>query len=508
MNIAALRYLGLEQLPKRTGESCRFWLCKSLVSSSGLHTAADLFINGKFQTSQSTTTFEVLNPANTQEVLNTVPEITESEFISAVSAAKQASEGWAATPISERQRVMFRFLTKVHQYKDDLAKIVTLENGKTISDAHGDVFRGLEVVEAACGVGHHMHGQAMEQIARGVDCRSIRQPLGVVAGICPFNFPAMVPLWMFPIAITCGNTFVLKPSEKVPGAAMMLTDLMHQSGLPPGVLNVVQGAHGAVNQICDHPDLKAVAFVGSDAGGKHVYTRACAAGKRVQSNMGAKNHAVVLPDATKEHTISSLTGAAFGAAGQRCMAISTTVLVGDTASWEESLVQAASGLKVGPGAAEGTEIGPVITAQSKARIEALIASAEEEGARVILDGRGAQVPAHPHGNFIGPTIIAGVKPHMKCYQEEIFGPVLVLLEATDLDDALSIINSNPFGNGCAVFTGSGHSARKFENEVQVGMVGINVPIPVPLPFFSFSGWRRSFQGDLHMYGKAAVDFFT
>lgn len=332
----------------------------------------------------------------------------------------------------------------------------------------------------------------------------------VTAGICPFNFPAMIPLWMFPMALATGNTMVLKPSERDPGAAMMLAELAAQAGVPAGALNIVHGSHGVVNAILDSPDIGAVAFVGSDAGGQHVYSRGCAHGKRVQSNQGAKNHAVVMPDANFDATVAALTGAAFGAAGQRCMAISVAVFVGEgsMAKYETALADKARSLKVGAGWEPGTDVGPVITVAARERCERLIASGLAQGAGCPVDGRGIVVPGYERGNFVGPTLLTGVTPDMDCYNEEIFGPVLCCMEVPDMEAALAVINANPHGNGTAVFTSHGATARKFQHEVDVGMVGINIPIPVPLPYFSFTGWRQSFQGDLQMMGKMGAQFFT
>ena len=389
----------------------------------------------------------------------------------------------------------------------------------------------------------------MENVSNGIDTYSIRQPLGVCAGVCPFNFPAMIPLWMFPMAVTTGNTFILKPSEKDPGAAMLLAELAAEAGLPPGVLNIVHGVHDVVNYICDHPDIRAVSFVGSDAAGMHIYSRASATGKRVQCNMGAKNHAVVMPDADPEATANALVGAAFGAAGQRCMAISTAVFVGGSQRWEAALREKGVQLKVNAGTEADADLGPVISKQAKERICGLVEEGAKAGARLVLDGRDikvsnsifcqftpacvnanfavnfsgccrtalvdskakhllVQVPGYEQGNFVGPTILADVRTDMECYKQEIFGPVLLCMEAATLADAIEIVNANKYGNGTAIFTKSGAAARAFQHEVDVGQVGINVPIPVPLPFFSFTGSRGSFAGDLNFYGKAGVHFFT
>jgi len=466
-----------------------------------------LLIDGAFVESSASEWVDVTDPA-TQAVVSRAPCATPAEFEAAVGAAAAAFPAWRDTPVSTRQRVMFNLQALIRKHTDDLAANITLEQGKTLADARGDVFRGLEVVEQACATGHFMQGEALENVSAGIDTYSLRQPLGVVAGICPFNFPAMIPLWMFPLAVTSGNTMVLKPSEKDPGAAMMLAELAMEAGLPKGVLNIVHGTHNTVNAILDDPTIKAVSFVGSDAAGRHVYARGCAAGKRVQSNMGAKNHAVVMPDAHADTVASALTGAAFGAAGQRCMAISASVFVGGMGQYKALLVEKAKALKVGAGYEDGTDVGPMISPAAQKRAEALIQSAVDEGARLLLDGRGVKVPGFAEGNFLGPTIIAGVKPHMACYLEEIFGPVLVCLETDTLDEAIAVTNANEHGNGTAIFTQNGIAARKFQNEIDVGMVGINVPIPVPLPFFSFTGWRASFAGDLPMYGRSMVQFYT
>ncbi|KAH7351983.1 hypothetical protein KP509_19G023700 [Ceratopteris richardii] len=403
---------------------------------------------------------------------------------------------------------MLKFQELIRRDKEKLAQNVTMEQGKTLPDAHGDVFRGLEVVEHCCNMSTLQMGEFVENVSTGIDTYSIRQPLGVCAGICPFNFPAMIPLWMFPVAVTCGNTFILKPSEKDPGASILLAELAAEAGLPPGVLNIVHGTHDIVNHICDHPDIKAISFVGSDVAGLHIYSRAASKGKRVQCNMGAKNHAVVMPDAEIDMTANALVGAAFGAAGQRCMAISTAVFVGDTKAWEDRLVERAQKLKVSAGIEPLADIGPVISKQAKDRICNLVQSGVESGARLVLDGRNIQVPGYSSGNFIGPTILADVTPDMECYKQEIFGPVLLCMKANSLSEAIEVVNKNRYGNGTAIFTTSGVAARLFQHEVDVGQVGINVPIPVPLPFFSFTGWKGSFAGDMNFYGKAGVHFFT
>ncbi|KAG1657807.1 hypothetical protein FOA52_006583 [Chlamydomonas sp. UWO 241] len=489
-------------------------LARGLTASASASAAAPnvkLLIDGVLTESKATEWIDVKSPA-TQQVLSRVPLTTEAEFNAAVAAAKAAFPKWRATPFTTRARVMFKLQASLQEliraHTDELARSITTEQGKTLSDAQGDVFRGLEVVEAACGIGPMLMGESLENVAHGIDCKSIRQPLGVVAGICPFNFPAMVPLWMIPMAVTSGCTMVLKPSERDPGAAMILADLALQAGLPKGVLNIVHGSKDVVNRILDHPDIKAISFVGSDQAGRYIYTRGCANGKRVQANMGAKNHMVIMPDADVDSTIKALVGAAFGAAGQRCMAISAAVFVGGFERWRGPLLEVARGLKVNAGFESDADVGPMISPEAKARAERLIQEGIDQGATCDLDGRGVKVPKYESGNFLGPTILSGITLSNVAYTEEIFGPVIVCLDAPDLTAALEIVNGNEHGNGCAIFTRSGAAARRFEHEVEVGMVGINVPIPVPLPMFSFTGWRGSFAGDLHMYGKAGVHFYT
>ncbi|XP_045819326.1 methylmalonate-semialdehyde dehydrogenase [acylating], mitochondrial-like isoform X2 [Trifolium pratense] len=464
-------------------------------------------IGGRFLESKSSSFIDVINPA-TQEVVSQVPLTTDEEFKAAVSAAKKAFPSWRNTPVTTRQRVMLKFQELIRRDMDKLALNVTTEQGKTLKDAQGDVFRGLEVVEHACGMGTLQMGEYVSNVSHGVDTYSVREPIGVCAGICPFNFPAMIPLWMFPVAVTCGNTFVLKPSEKDPGASLMLAELALEAGLPEGVLNVVHGTHDIVNAICDDDDIKAISFVGSNVAGMHIYSRAAAKGKRVQSNMGAKNHAIVMPDANVDATINALIAAGFGAAGQRCMALSTVVFVGGSQQWEAKIIERAKALKVNAGTEPDTDLGPVISKQAKERVKTLVQSGVESGAKLLLDGRNIVVPGYESGNFVGPTILSNISTDMECYKEEIFGPVLLFMEADSLEEALDIINKNKYGNGASIFTTSGVAARKFQTEIEAGQVGINVPIPVPLPFFSFTGNKASFAGDLNFYGKAGVNFFT
>ncbi|POA97203.1 methylmalonate-semialdehyde dehydrogenase (CoA acylating) [Chromobacterium sinusclupearum] len=465
-----------------------------------------LLIGGEFVESKTTEWRDIVNPA-TQEVLARVPMATADEVNAAVAAAKDAFKTWKKTPIGARARIFLKYQQLIRENMKELAAILTAEQGKTLADAEGDIFRGLEVVEHAANIGTLQMGEYAENVAGGVDTYTVQQPLGVCAGITPFNFPAMIPLWMFPMAIATGNTFVLKPSEQDPMVTMRLVELALDAGIPKGVLNVVHGAASVVDAICDHPDIQAVSFVGSTKVGTHVYQRATLSGKRAQCMMGAKNHAIVLPDANKEQALNQLAGAAFGAAGQRCMALSVAVLVGEAQQWIPELVAKAKGLKVGPGK-DNPDLGPVISCAALDRVKSLIARGVEEGAKLELDGRDVKVAGFEHGNFVGPTIFSGVKPEMAIYHQEIFGPVLCLMAADTLDEAIAIINANPNGNGTAVFTQSGAAARKFQEEIDVGQVGINVPIPVPVPLFSFTGSRASKLGDLGPYGKQVVAFYT
>jgi malonate-semialdehyde dehydrogenase (acetylating)/methylmalonate-semialdehyde dehydrogenase len=466
-----------------------------------------LLLDGKFIDSKTSEWHDVVNPA-TQEVLAQVPFATDDEINAAVASAKAAYKTWKNTPIAARARVMLKLQALVREHMTRIAHTLSAEQGKTLADAEGDVFRGLEVVEHACSIGSLQLGEFAENVAGGVDTYTLRQPIGVCAGITPFNFPAMIPLWMFPMAIVCGNTFVLKPSEQDPMTPMLLAELALQAGVPPGVLNIIHGGKRSVDAICTHPDIAAVSFVGSTHVGTHVYNLASQHGKRVQCMMGAKNHAVVLPDANKEQTINALVGSTFGAAGQRCMATSVTVLVGEAQKWIPEIVAKAKTLKVNAGSEKGTDVGPVVSKSAKNRVLGLVEEGVKAGAKLDLDGRTVKVPGYEQGNFIGPTIFSGVTPDMSIYTTEIFGPVMVIVAADTLDHAIKLVNDNPFGNGTAIFTQSGAAARKFQHEIDVGQVGINVPIPVPVPFFSFTGSRGSKLGDLGPYGKQVVQFYT
>lgn len=477
------------------------------TSAKVLAPTVKLLINGQLVESKTTQWRDVLNPA-TQEVLARVPFATPEEVNAAVANAKQAFKTWKKTPIGARARIFLKLQQLIRENMKELAALLTAEQGKTLPDAEGDVFRGLEVVEHAANIGTLQLGELANNVANGVDTYTLNQPLGVCAGITPFNFPAMIPLWMFPMAIATGNTFILKPSEQDPIVTMRLAELALEAGVPPGVLNVIHGGEDVVNAICDHPDIKAISFVGSTKVGTHVYNRASLNGKRVQCMMGAKNHAIVVPDANKEQTLNAIAGAAFGAAGQRCMALSVVVLVGESQQWIPDLVAKAKTLKVSGGTEPGTDVGPVVSCSALSRIEGLIERGVAEGAVLELDGRKPSVEGYPQGNFVAPTIFSGVKPGMSIYEQEVFGPVLAIMGADTLDDAIEIINANPNGNGTAIFTQSGAAARKFQEEIDVGQVGINVPIPVPVPLFSFTGSRASKLGDLGPYGKQVVMFYT
>ncbi|MGX1172888.1 CoA-acylating methylmalonate-semialdehyde dehydrogenase [Pseudomonas sp. R151218B TE3479] len=479
----------------------------SLTPSDTTLQTVRLLIDGEWVESQSSEWHDIVNPA-TQQVLAKVPFATASEVDAAIAAAQRAFQTWKLTPIGARMRIMLKLQALIREHSKRIAAVLSAEQGKTIADAEGDIFRGLEVVEHACSIGTLQMGEFAENVAGGVDTYTLRQPIGVCAGITPFNFPAMIPLWMFPMAIACGNTFVLKPSEQDPLSTMLLVELAIEAGVPAGVLNVVHGGKDVVDALCTHKDIKAVSFVGSTAVGTHVYDLAGRHGKRVQSMMGAKNHAVVLPDANREQALNALVGAGFGAAGQRCMATSVVVLVGAAKQWLPELKALAQKLKVNAGSEPGTDIGPVISKRAKARILELIESGVKEGAKLELDGRGISVPGFEQGNFVGPTLFSGVTTEMRIYTEEIFGPVLVVLEVDTLDQAIALVNANPFGNGTGLFTQSGAAARKFQSEIDIGQVGINIPIPVPVPFFSFTGSRGSKLGDLGPYGKQVVQFYT
>jgi malonate-semialdehyde dehydrogenase (acetylating)/methylmalonate-semialdehyde dehydrogenase len=431
------------------------------------------------------------------------------EVDAAVQAAKDAFESWGESSVTARARVMFAFRELLVKHELDLAKIISSEHGKTIDDARGEVVRGREVVEYVCGIPQLLKGEFSDQVSGGVDSYSFRQPLGVCAGITPFNFPIMVPLWMHPVAIATGNTFLLKPSERDPGASDLVAELYAEAGLPDGVFNVVHGDKVAVDAVLDHPDIRAVSFVGSTPIAKYVHERATASGKRAQALGGAKNHAVVMPDADLDFAAAHLVAAGYGSAGQRCMAISAVVAVGPAAdALVDRVEKLTREIRVGAGDESGVEMGPVVTAAARDRILGYIDQGESEGANVVVDGRGLVVDGHEEGFFVGPTLIDSVTPDMSVYTDEIFGPVLSVVRVPTLDAAIELVNSNPYGNGTAVFTSSGEVARTFQRKVSVGMIGINVPIPVPMAFHSFGGWKDSLFGDHHIHGPEGVRFYT
>ena len=449
---------------------------------------------------------EVFNPA-TGQVARRVAFADAASIDAAVQAATAALPAWRDTPPLRRARIMQKFLQLLQARQPDLAKIVTEEHGKTLPDAMGSVQRGIEVVEFACGIPHLLKGEYAENVGTQVDTHTLRQPVGVCAGITPFNFPVMVPLWMFPMAIACGNTFILKPSEKVPSASVRMAELFKEAGLPDGVLNVVHGDKEAVDAILTHPGIHAVSFVGSTPIAKHIYETGAKHGKRVQALGGAKNHAVVLPDADLEFAADALIGAAYGSAGERCMAISAVVAVGAAGDPLVKLLEKkARAIKVGAGDAEGVDMGPLVTGQHRDKVAGYVEAGVKEGAKVVIDGRGMTVPKE--GFFLGTTLFDHVKREMSIYKDEIFGPVLVVLRVETLEEAIALVNRNPYANGTAIFTESGGAARRFQNEIQVGMIGINVPIPVPVAFFSFGGWKSSLFGDLHVHGVESVKFYT
>jgi malonate-semialdehyde dehydrogenase (acetylating)/methylmalonate-semialdehyde dehydrogenase len=466
------------------------------------------WIAGRTTTGSTDRVATVFNPATGAPQAELVLG-SQADVEAAIAAAKDAFATWSQTSLSKRTKVLFAFRELVNAHAQELAELITDEHGKVLSDAMGEVQRGLEVVEFACGIPHLLKGDFSDQVSTDVDSYSFREPLGVVAGITPFNFPAMVPMWMFPVAIACGNTFVLKPSERDPSASMKLAELWQQAGLPDGVFNVVHGDKVAVDTILDSPDVAAVSFVGSTPIARYIHERGTANGKRVQALGGAKNHAIILPDADVDFAADHLAAAAFGSAGERCMAISAAVAVGSAGDAIVDAVNArAREVRVGPGRDAASEMGPVITRQAQERILGLIDSGEEQGAKVTVDGRGHVVPGHEDGFFVGPTVIDQVTPGMDVYTQEIFGPVLSVVRSDDVDEAIALINANPYGNGTAIFTSSGEAARRFQRGVHVGMIGINVPVPVPMAFYSFGGWKDSLFGDKHVHGPEGVSFYT
>ncbi len=466
------------------------------------------WIDGAEHDAASERTSPVFDPA-TGAVQAEVALAGSTGVDAAVAAAKAASTRWRDTSIAARTKVLFAFRELVATHADELARIVSSEHGKTVPDAAGEVQRGLEVIEFACGLGQILKGDVNDQVSTGVDAVSFRQPVGVVVGITPFNFPVMVPCWMHPVAIACGNTFVLKPSERDPGASELIARLWQQAGLPDGVFNVLQGDASAVQQLLAHPDVDAVSFVGSTPIARSVHEQASRTGKRVQALGGAKNHAVVAPDADITFAAKHITAAGYGSAGQRCMAISAVVAVGDVADrLVEELRVLAEDVRVGPGSDASSDMGPVVTATSRDRIVSIIDGVTDEGGTLVVDGRKVTVDGHEDGFFVGPTLVDHARVGMRSYDEEIFGPVLTVLRVADLAEAIDLVNANPYGNGVALFTSSGYAAREFTRRVTVGMVGINVPIPVPMAYHSFGGWKDSLFGDHHIHGEEGVRFYT
>ncbi len=467
------------------------------------------YINGQEVAATGDRFGDVFNPA-TGQVQCRVPMGTAAELDSAVQAARAAFPGWSAQPALRRARCIFRLKSLLEEHAEPLARILTSEHGKVLEDARGEVTRGLEVVEFACGAPQLLKGEYSDSVGTGVDSYALRQPLGVVAGITPFNFPAMVPLWMSPMALACGNTFVLKPSEKDPSASMLLADLIRQAGVPDGVFNVVHGDREAVDAILAHPDIQAISFVGSTPIARKIYETGTAHGKRVQALGGAKNHLVVMPDAPLEAAADALIGSAYGSAGERCMAISVAVVVGhDTAdALVAQLKPRAEGLVIEPGEVPGAEMGPLITGEHRAKVHSYVDLGVEEGAELVVDGRAFTHPDAPDGFFFGGTLFDRVTPAMRIYQEEIFGPVLVVVRVGSFDEAVELINAHVYGNGVSIFTREGDAARAFVQRIQAGMVGVNIPIPVPVAFHSFGGWKQSLFGDHHIYGPEGIRFYT
>ena len=468
-----------------------------------------VFIGGQWQQPAGRPTTPVYNPS-TGEVIAECPVCDGALVDAAVQAAHAAFPPWRDTPPVERARVFFRYRQLIEQNFDRVCQAISREHGKTLVEARGSLFRGIENIEYACGIPSLLMGDTLENIARGVDCETMLQPLGVCVGITPFNFPAMVPLWMFPLALACGNTFVLKPSEKVPLTAILLGELLDQAGLPKGVFNLIHGGRECVDALLAHPLVSAVSFVGSSPVAKAIYETATKHGKRVQANGGAKNYLVIMPDADMPKTVEALATAAFGCAGERCMAGSTAITVGAAAErLLPSLVEAARAIRVGPtDRPTQPDMGPVITAPHRDRVMSLIASGEQQGAKILCDGRSVKVPEAPRGFYLGATIVDGVQANMMLAREEVFGPVLNVMRMDDLDHAIACANASAFGNGAAIFTNSGQAAREFKTRVKAGMIGINVGVPATMAMFPFTGWDDSFYGDLHIQGREAVQFYT
>jgi malonate-semialdehyde dehydrogenase (acetylating)/methylmalonate-semialdehyde dehydrogenase len=475
-----------------------------------MNSAAELhnYVNGGWLRSAATEFVEVINPA-TAEVLARTPISTVADVAAAVSAAAAAFPAWRRTPPGERIQYLFKLKALLEEHLDEIAAIITRENGKTFAESKAEMRRGIENVEVACGIPMMMQGHVLEDVSTGVDEMQIRQPLGVVAAITAFNFPAMIPFWFLPYAIACGNTVVLKPSERVPLTMHRVMELIEQTGLPKGVINLVNGGRDVVNALCDHPQVRAVSFVGSTPVAKHVYLRAAASGKRMQCQGGAKNHVIVLPDADMDLAKQIISDSAFGCAGQRCLAVSVAVTIGEAQrTFRDAITQAASAIRVGNGMDKETQMGPVISSQSKQRIEALISAGVKEGAKPLLDGRNTKIDGCGSGSFLNPTVLDGLPAGSSLAHTEIFGPVLSLVHADSIDDALEFLRRSPYGNQASLFTTSGAAARKFRYEAPAGNIGINIGVAAPMAYFPFSGWKESFFGILHGQGRDAVEFYT
>jgi malonate-semialdehyde dehydrogenase (acetylating) / methylmalonate-semialdehyde dehydrogenase len=480
------------------------------MSSTPISAPVDIlnYVNGGWRESSTTTFFDVTNPA-TNDLVARTPVSTKADVDAAVQSASDAFPGWRRTPPGERIQYLFKLKVLLDDHIDELARIITLENGKTLGEAKAEIRRGIENVEVACGIPMMMQGYNLEDVTPGVDETLIRQPLGVVAAITPFNFPAMIPFWFLPYAIACGNTLVMKPSERVPLTMRRAMELIEKTGLPKGVVNLVNGGREVVDALCDHPTIRAVSFVGSTPVAKHVYQRSAASGKRMQCQGGAKNHVIVLPDADMELAKQIISDSAFGCAGQRCLAVSVAVTIGEAQkTFRDAIAEAASSLKVGFGLDTGVQMGPVITKESKQRIETLIATGVSDGAKAFVDGRNPKIGSYENGNFLKPTILDGVPASSSLANTEIFGPVLSLIHADSIDEAIDFIRKSPFGNQASLFTTSGSAARKFRYEAPAGNIGINIGVAAPMAYFPFNGWKESFFGIVHAQGKDAVEFYT
>jgi malonate-semialdehyde dehydrogenase (acetylating)/methylmalonate-semialdehyde dehydrogenase len=468
------------------------------------------YINGSWEDAPGRCLHPIANPA-TGQVIAQVPYANAEDVDRTASAAHAAFLKWRDVPVADRVQVFYRYKDLLERHAGEIARILSAENGKTVDDAAGSVRRAIQMVEVACGMPSLMMGQSLENVSKGIDCQTIHQPLGVCAGITPFNFPAMVPMWMFPFAIACGNTFILKPSEKVPLTPTRTAELLHDAGLPAGVYNLLHGSREAVDALLAHPLVRAISFVGSSPVAKYVYQTAAAHGKRVQALGGAKNHLVAMPDANVEKSVEAIMGSAFGAAGERCLAGSVLVAVGESRPLLDALLRKVRALRIGDGAAPGTEMGPLVTAEHRARVLGYIEKGVAEGAQLLVDGRERMSAANggsDGGCFLGPTVFDGVAPGMAIAREEIFGPVLSVIHVRDLDEAIALVNSSAFGNTTSIFTSDGKSAREYASRVEVGMVGVNVGVAAPMAFFPFCGWKNSFYGDLHAHGRDAVAFYT